>query len=262
MKRQILFLLSIVMCLLLMFGCSAKSGSDDNSSGKADSIEDMIYENGETISATPDETGARPAQIPGFTPDREMLRLSLPYGINGTPLQVIAVGRYSGYYVEDGTDDSVTDVSAVVVQNIGQKCIKNATVILAGKDAKEYAFAITTLPSGKAALILESHRSEWQKEEEIAHISAVSEELDELELHSDKLSISFKDGKFRVKNLTDADYRAVYIRYKNYTAGNVYMGGVTYSASIDNVMAHGEYECESIHFFKGYSEVLMLQVIE
>lgn len=261
MKRQILILLCIVMCILFVFGCGKRNVSDESSSVKADSIEDMIYENGEFVAATPDETGARPGQIAGFTPDRELLKVSLPCRINGVALQVISVGRYSGYYTEDGTDDPVTDVCAIVVQNTGDKCIKNATVVLVAEDAREYIFAVTTLPAGKSALILEADRSQWQ-EEKITKISGVSEELDCLELHKDKLQITFKDGKFRLKNLTDSDYRAVYIRYKNYTSGNVYMGGVTYSASIDNVAAQGEYECESIHYFEGYSEVLLVQIVE
>lgn len=263
MKRPFILLLCIILSLLLLCGCKGQQkGSDADLNNSVENIEDILYENGEITASTPDETGARPGRIPGFTPEKDLSQLRLPCIIKGSSLQLIALGSYSGYYTEDGTDDTVTDISAVVVQNIGQKCIKNATVTLVGKDSKEYAFAITTLPAGCSALVLESHRNTWQEGEGITHVSGVSEELDTLELQSDKLDISFKNDKFYLKNLTETDFRAVYIRYKNYTAGNVYMGGVTYSATIDNVTAFGEFECESAHYFEGYSKILMVQIVE
>ncbi len=260
MKKCILTLLCSVLCVLFL--CSCNSGDTQSGTHQADDIEDMLYENEKIVASTPDETGARVGQIPGFEVNGNLSAMAMPYVIKDTSLQVIAVGSYSGYYIEDGTDDYVSGISAIVVQNSGNKCIKNATVVLAGENAKEYTFVLTTLPAGTSALVLESHRNVWQEEDKIFHISAVCEEIDEPELNSDKLSISFKDGKFKLKNLTDTDFRAVYIRYKNYTAGNVYMGGVTYSATIDNVAAQGEYECESVHYFEGYSKMLMIQIIE
>jgi len=261
MKRLLLFILCFVFVFAL-WGCEAEKSVLQDSEERSEEIEKIMYNDGELVASTPDETGARPAQIPGFTLEASLSAKPLPRAIKGSSLQLIAVGRYSGCYTEDGTDDTVTDISAVVVQNISEKCVKNATIVLVGKDAKEYVFSLTMLPGGCSALLLESNRSVWQNDESISDTSAIVEEAEQSEINEDKLKITFKDGKLNLKNLTDKDFRAVYVRYKNYTAGNVYMGGVTYSASFDNVAAGGEYGVESVHYFEGYSNILLVQIVE
>lgn len=259
MKKSVYILLCSVVIFCVLFGCSQK-GAEKNIqaeiSGSDTLKEEVLY------ASTPDETGARASQIPNFSSERTLCAFSMPHNA-GKSLQLISVGRYSGAYVEDGTDDSVSDVAAVVIQNTGDKFIKSANITLVGKNNKEYSFSLTSLPAGCSVLLLETNRAVFIAEESItvATVGTV-EEQPIPQLCEDKVSVDFADGKLILKNLTDKDFRAVYIRYKNYTAGNVYMGGVTYSASFSNVTTSGEYVCESAHFTEGFSQIMMVQIVE
>ena len=247
MKKSLCILMCVLLAVSFLWGCN---NTDESETNKA-------------IVSTPDETGARQSQIAGFTPDKTMTTVSLPHTMGKTMLQVISVGRYSGYYTEDGSNTSVTDVVAVVVQNVSSKFIRNATVTGVGSDGKEYKFPFTCLPAGRSVLILESSKSTLPSNQKISALATgVVETSDAAELHADKVKITFENGNFNVKNLTDKNFSAVYIRYKSYTSGNVYMGGVTYSATVENLSAHSEKQCKPLNFYDGYSEILMVHIAE
>ena len=264
MKKILCIFMCLVLSALCLCGCgtSADVPEDADKAAVAETT-DTLIENSSLLVATPDETGARPAQITGFAADREMSAVSLPHTMGNATLQVIAVGRYSGYFTEDGSYDAVTDIAALVVQNVSSKFIRSATVTAVTNGGKECRFPLTSLPAGRSVLVLESGKSVIAEDEKInALATGVVETVDAAELHTDKLEITFSGGNFNVKNLTDKKFSAVYIRYKSYTSGNVYMGGVTYSATVDNLDAFSEKQCKPLNFYKGYSEIMMVQIIE
>ena len=149
-----------------------------------------------------------------------------------------------------------------MVQNTSEKPIQHAILTLGVGEEKLYTFSLSTLPAGCSALILETDKMVLSESKGIDAFSSDVIQCDALETNSEKIRITFENGKIQLKNLTNSDFRGVYVRYKNYTDGNVYFGGITYSATFDNVAAKGSYDYKAGHFHKDLSHVLMVQIVE
>lgn len=184
----------------------------------------------------PEETETLQFDIPGFTliDEAEMIQ---PAG----QVQVTAVGRFSGAYVEDGTDDVVTDVLALIVKNTGDSWVEYAelTMDCGGETAR---FVLSALPAGSSALLMEMNRMTYVSgtayrltgEAKVAELtSAVVDFSGEFALYPD-------DGVINVENISGEDHNEkVSVCYKNYRYG-LYFGGICYRAGFENGIAAGE----------------------
>lgn len=65
----------------------------------------------------------------------------------GSGLSLMSVNRYAGAFVEDGSDETVSDVLAITVRNDGDKTVQYAQITLTQGEST-YQFSITTLPVG------------------------------------------------------------------------------------------------------------------
>ena len=254
---------AILLCVLLAMsffaGCSKDKNEETYQKTTMGTFTDMT--DIESSVSTPDESGADVNNIDGFTPEKTAEDEMIQGNIQDTSLVISAFGSYTGRFVEDGTDEGVENIGALVVKNAGEKPVQYATVILTDADA-EYNFVISTLPAGCSALVLESDRKICGGKLSECTVSAEVTECDTLSTEQDRVKVTFDGTALHLKNLTDMDFRAVYVRYKNYTAGNVYLGGITYNATFDNVSANSEGVYESGHFYTGGSQVLMIQIVE
>ena len=75
----------------------------------------------------------------------------------GSGLSLMSVNRYAGAFVEDGSDETVSDVLAITVRNDGDKTVQYAQITLTQGEST-YQFSITTLPVGASAQVLELSR--------------------------------------------------------------------------------------------------------
>lgn len=258
-------ILCLIMVLAVFSACDGSKGSTadtqyveqvggDTADNNPDRAEGEV--------STPDETGARLGRIQGFTQKNFLSSRTLPQAISDGAITIVSIGEYTGAFVEDGTDLQVSGVAAVVLQNTGDKPIQHGTITLSAGEEKLYTFSISTLPVGSSALVLETEKKLLDTNKELTSFTADVTKSEKFETNSDKIKITAKDGVIKITNLTDTDFRGVYVRYKNFTAGNVYFGGITYSASFDNVSAKGNYEYKAAHFYKDYSHIVMVQIIE
>ncbi|MBE6734135.1 MAG: hypothetical protein E7563_02170 [Ruminococcaceae bacterium] len=253
----------ILLCLLLVASVFAGCGNsknekpiEPNTKGTFTDMTDI-----ESSVSTPDESGADADNIEGFTPEKTAQGVTEQMSIEDTSLVISAFGSYTGRFVEDGTDESVENISALVVRNAGEKPVQVANVTLTNESI-EYNFVISTLPAGCSVLVLETDRKACNDKLSECTVSAEVAQCESLSTEQDRVKVTFDGTSLHLKNLTDRNFRAVYVRYKNYTAGNVYLGGITYNATFNNVEANSESVYESSHFYTGGSQVLMVQIVE
>lgn len=260
-------LTALLLCVL--FVCCFFAGCKNADTNSTDTQSDTIpygavtdITNIDSSVATPDESKADIINIDGFTPELNAKGEFVQTALSDAPIMLEAMGNYTGKFVEDGSDEAVENVCAVVVKNMGDKPIQYATVTLTNEET-DYTFVLSTLPAGCSALVLETEK----KSCDLApladcEVTADYTECEQLYTEDDRVKVTFDGELLHLENLTDTDFRAVYVRYKNYTAGNVYMGGITYNATFDNVLAKDSSEYDSAHFYTGGSQVLMVQIVE
>lgn len=159
----------------------------------------------------------------------------------GSGVQVDALIPYTGAFMEDRTDEVVTDVLAIQVTNSGEKYIQTMDITLFSGETQAQ-FSLTTLFPGESVIVLEKDRMAYSTapEFELAETNAVALFDGHPGMCEDKLEIQCLDGVINVTNISGEDISGdILVYYKNYVGG-LYYGGITYRLRIEGGLKAGE----------------------
>lgn len=156
-------------------------------------------------------------------------------------ISVVSVDSIAGMFVEDGTDEVLSDILTVTFRNDTDRTLQYAKLILAvGED--EYVFEISTLPAGASVRAMEINRKPFvsSKGDVSLRQENVAWFLDEPSMYENMFSITQRNNAIIVENISGSTVNApIYVYYKNYTDG-VYIGGITYRASTQEQLEPGQ----------------------
>ena len=206
---------------------------------------------------TPDTQDSQGPSQEHLIEDTEQVDVPLADGIT-----VDKVGRYTGVYMEDGTDAFVSDVLMLIVTNNSRNDLQYAEITVAVSDG-EAQFNLTTLPAGKTAVVLEKNRMTWSKKEDYtqATVKNVVQFNEPLSLQEDQLKLQILNGGMNVTNISGNDITGdIVIYYKN-TYDGVYYGGITYRVRLEGgLKADQIQQIMSDHFSATDSEVMFITI--
>lgn len=176
-------------------------------------------------------------------PATKPVKIENPETVNinlGSGMELVDVAKYTGIYMEDGTDDIVSGLLMIVVKNTGEKDIQYAEIELPVNDTMAY-FKLTTLPVGETMIVLEKNRMAYVDAE---FTTAISKNVvlfeDRISLCEDKVKLQANNGSINVTNVSGGDITGdIVIYYKNYASDTLY-GGVTYRCLITGGLRKGE----------------------
>lgn len=187
---------------------------------------------------TTGETSAENTETagPAGTPETAPARLDElePVSINlGSGMRITDVGKYTGVYMEDGTDEIVSGVMMITVTNEGETAVQYAEISVPVGD-NTAKFTLSTLPAGSTVVLLEQTRMEYVPE---TYTTAIAENVvlfsEPLSLCEDRVKIGILNGAVNVTNISGEDITGdIVIYYKN-SAADVYYGGITYRIRVE-----------------------------
>lgn len=188
--------------------------------------------------------------------------LTLPYSIPGSNLVVRGIASYDGIYLEDGSDEEISGVTVMLLQNAGDTEVEYASVTVS-RDGTQLQFEASALPAGAMAVVQEQNRTPFQ-EGTYADCSATVAEIDEFEMSENQVQVEEnEDQSLTITNLTDKDIPAVRIFYKFYMEEeNAYVGGITYTAKVTNLKAGDSQEIIPSHYLQGSSRIIMVRTYD
>ena len=177
-------------------------------------------------------------------------------------LTIEKFGSYTGAYMEDGSDEVVSDIAMIIVKNTGEDNIQYAEITVKSGNT-EGKFALSTLMPGQTVVVLEQNRKEYTEfgEEFTAEANNVALFNATPTLCEDKIKIQPLDGAMNVINISDADIEGdVVIYYKN-SADDMFYGGITYRVRITGGIKNGEIkQIISDHFSSTGSTVVFATI--
>lgn len=159
----------------------------------------------------------------------------------GRGIRITKLGKYTGIYMEDGSDDVVTDVLMVMVTNTGMEYIQYAKFQLTDGETVA-SFSLSTLMPGETMVVLESGRMTYDSGTVFtnATLENIAVFSDAPGLCGDQIRIQSLDGVLNVTNISGADITGdIVIYYKN-SAQGIYYGGITYRGRIEGGLRAGE----------------------
>ena len=198
-------------------------------------------EAGEDSSREPDRQPAFPENTCiSEAPSNGLSNAAAVYDL-GSGVQIDGFLSYTGAFMEDRTDEVVTDVLAIRVTNHGEEYIQTMDITLtAGETTAE--FSLSTLFPGETVVVLEKHRMAYSTAPEFTQVQASNVALFDSHpgMCEDRIEIQCLDGVINVTNISGEDISGdVLIYYKNYVGG-MYYGGITYRLRIEGGLKAGE----------------------
>ena len=188
--------------------------------------------------------------------------INLPYTIPGTTLVIHWVANYSGIYLEDGSNAEITDVAMMLVYNSGSEAVEFADCKLVYDD-KTLEFKISSLPAGGKIAVQEINQQSCAAGD-LTQCTAEVATLAVMEMSSQQvLVIDNGDNSLTVTNLTEQDIPTVRIFYKYYLLEEeAYIGGITFSAAVQNLKAGESIVLMPKHFSSNGSQVIMVRIYD
>lgn len=181
----------------------------------------------------------------------------------GEGIELQALSGYQGPYVEDGTDDIVSDVLAITVRNDGDKTVQYAHIILTQGETA-YEFDVTTLPVGASAQLLELSRQPMPDSTDgmTAQVTACAVFDTEPAMCEDVFQIETQDTAITITNNSGSDITGqIYVYYK-IAYGDLYMGGITYRVGTAGLKAGESTTCYAGHFSTDYSKLMFVTYVQ
>ena len=183
-------------------------------------------------------------------------KISLPYTIASTGMTIKNIGQYTGSFVEDGSDKSVSNVLSIVVTNTSGKDLQYGEIKLKA-GSKTATFKLTNIPSGKSVLALETSGMKYSSGTNYTYAEATYAQTN-MSMNSSKVSVSTADSKVTIKNISGKDLGTVYVYYKNLDKSGAYLGGITYRVKFENVKSGDTLTQSTKHFSKSNSKIIMV----
>lgn len=178
----------------------------------------------------------------------------------GKGLVLLDVSKYAGIYMEDGTDEIVSDVLMLLVENNGEQDIQYAEITVPTSNG-EAKFTLTTLPAGEKIVLLEQGRMLWSADEDYSNVSARNIALfsESMDLHEDQLEFQNLDGVINITNISGKDINEnITIYYKN-AATDLLYGGITYRIRLEGGLKADEIrQIMASHFTSDGSRIMFV----
>ncbi len=162
-------------------------------------------------------------------------------------------GRYSGAFVEDGSDRAAENIACILVENTTDRYLELATVSFE-IDGVSATFVITGLPPHRAAWVLESNALSVKSGASFVLKRGTATFCD---VEEPTITAVMADGTISVTNPTDVEFSG-YIYYKMlHTDGN-FLGGITYRSYVDALPPQTTTEITAGHSSADGSELVRI----
>lgn len=271
---------TIVICLISLgiigYNVEKNKSVEPNNVKTEENLDGVIEE--EKLEVNIDEFDI--SKIDGYTPgqdlvdknleennDEEVINvggISLPYNFNNKYMEIVSIGKYSGKFIEDGSDINKENVLAIIVKNTSEEVIDYGEINMKIKNKKDkLTFKLTNLKPGACALVMESSGSiGFNSDDKYVSLSAKSNMISELFTMESQIEVTSEDGKITIKNLSEENLNTVYVYYKTISPGDCYLGGITYRARFENMEAGQSVSTNTLHFYNSNSEILKVESVE
>ncbi|MBE6975707.1 MAG: hypothetical protein E7439_00710 [Ruminococcaceae bacterium] len=153
-------------------------------------------------------------------------KVSLPWRQEDLGVEIEELVAYEGPFLEDGSYEPVSDAAAIMLRNTGSRGISFCMVAVEMESRTLY-FAVTWLPAGERALVLE-HDGQVYTREAIAECRVVGIRWEEFE--SAPLQVTqLGEKELTVTNQSGQTLENSCLRHKLYVSqGDYYLGGFSF----------------------------------
>ena len=229
-------------------------GKGENSKKDSDGDSGTVIDKGEKDKETEDGKNDNQNDNQELEPGNNPTQIVEQYQIPGKDLQIVNLESYDGFFLEDGSDESVSGILCMRIKNISNETLEYGNILLTDKTGEEVSFVVTMLLPGATAIVAESSRREYNSTAVYYYKNAETSFNGEITADTTKLELDVYSGALGIRSVSNISYDNVIVYYK-YKERNVYKGGITYRVEFSNVKSSFIYE-KALHYQKDGSEIV------
>ncbi len=185
-------------------------------------------------------------------------QLRLPCPVEDSQLTAVMLASYDGPFWEDGSDEEVMGVAALVVENNSGLFVEQGAVILES-GGENLVFEVMALPPDQQVLVLEKDRKPYAPSDGLQCYGWVKNAYPE---NPGMVSVTpHAMGVFTVTNNTSALLQQVRVYFKNYDSDSgMYIGGRVYMALVEDLQPGEVRQVSPYHYAQPSSRVVTVTV--
>lgn len=180
------------------------------------------------------------------------------YEVNDADIKIQHINSYSGIFIEDGSDVEVDNVAAIQVKNTSKKALEFAQIQIYNGN-KKLVFDVSSLPANSSAVIMEKNKAPLDKSKSITYGGTTGGYTEKLEKVSTIKYQKVDNNGIKVTNKSNKNIPCVRIFYKYKSSEGYYIGGITYTAKINNLKAGASQTIYPSHFDSDGGEIMMIK---
>ena len=163
---------------------------------------------------------------------------------------------FSGQFVEDGRDELVENVAAMLVTNVSDRFLDIATVQY-DIDGQSATFVVTGLPAGRSAWVMEANRMTVTPDSVFTYLNETTSYRDDISASSDLVSITTDGNMLTAANRSDETLEGIYVYYRTVHSDGNFFGGITYLVNFGTLEPGESVETMGGHFSEN-SEIVRI----
>lgn len=146
---------------------------------------------------------------------------------------------YSGPFVEDQSDEQVSNVLALQFRNDSNQDVQYAEYVF-DVNGEDVIFRLSDLPRGQQCVVFALNRHTYNANEVLKLKSRLVASVDQLHPNDDAIMYVVSDDSITLMNLTDQPIPVARVFYKTYyEEQDTFIGGITYSFEVQDIPANG-----------------------
>lgn len=248
-------------------GENSKDNSDKNSNGSDsnDADNDGSSSNGGTGSNGGSNSNGGTNSNGGSSKDGSITnfnntgkKVSSNFKVDDAAITIQRINGYSGIFIEDGSDKEVKNVAAIEVKNTSNKPLEFAQIQLYN-GSKKLVFDVSTLPANSSAVVMEKNKASFNSSKGVTYGGTTAGYVNSLEKASSIKCKKVKNNGIEVTNTSSKNIPCVRVFYKYKSSEGYYVGGITYTAKVEDLKAGASQTIYPSHFASDGGEIMMVK---
>lgn len=185
-------------------------------------------------------------------------KVSSNFKVDDAAITIQRINGYSGIFIEDGSDKEVKNVAAIEVKNTSNKPLEFAQIQLYN-GSKKLVFDVSTLPANSSAVVMEKNKASFNSSKGVTYGGTTAGYVNSLEKASSIKCKKVKNNGIEVTNTSSKNIPCVRVFYKYKSSEGYYVGGITYTAKVEDLKAGASQTIYPSHFASDGGEIMMVK---
>ena len=242
-------------------GENSKDNSDKNSNGSDSNDADNNGSNsnrgtGSNGGTNSNGGSSKDGSITNFNNTGK--KVSSNFKVDDADITIQRINGYSGIFIEDGSDKEVKNVAAIEVKNTSNKPLEFAQIQLYN-GSKKLVFDVSTLPANSSAVVMEKNKASFNSSKGVTYGGTTAGYVNSLEKASSIKCKKVKNNGIEVTNTSSKNIPCVRVFYKYKSSEGYYVGGITYTAKVEDLKAGASQTIYPSHFASDGGEIMMVK---